>query len=167
MQYKNLGNPDWWLSGVLWVHEFRRPNEGTTFVDLSRPIIRHVVESGINFFDTASMSGTGTSEDVLGRAIKAMRRCVRHLQSPQLRTPPQPLPSLPERQQLSAPIPTSVLSPRHACRSETLDRHINSKSEVRSSSKWPAVIYRVQNAAPQTLAERRPALSISWSEENP
>jgi aryl-alcohol dehydrogenase-like predicted oxidoreductase len=36
----------------------------------SRPIIRHAVESGINFFDTANMYGAGTSEEVLGRALK-------------------------------------------------------------------------------------------------
>jgi aryl-alcohol dehydrogenase-like predicted oxidoreductase len=36
----------------------------------SRPIIRHALESGINFFDTANMYGAGTSEEVLGRALK-------------------------------------------------------------------------------------------------
>jgi aryl-alcohol dehydrogenase-like predicted oxidoreductase len=40
----------------------------------SRPIIRHAIESGINFFDTANVYGAGTSEEVLGRAIKDFAR---------------------------------------------------------------------------------------------
>ena len=88
MQYKNLGKSGLVVSRVfLGCMSFGDPTKGRHSWILSRSIIRHVVESGINFFDTASMSGAGTSEDVLGRAIKAMRRCVRHLQSPQLRNP--------------------------------------------------------------------------------
>ncbi len=36
----------------------------------SRPLIRHAVEAGINFFDTANMYSNGSSEEVLGRALK-------------------------------------------------------------------------------------------------
>ncbi len=36
----------------------------------SRPIIRHAVEAGINFFDTANMYATGSSEEILGRALR-------------------------------------------------------------------------------------------------
>jgi len=36
----------------------------------ARPIIRHAVESGINFFDGADMYSTGVSEEILGRALK-------------------------------------------------------------------------------------------------
>ena len=38
--------------------------------DQSRPIIQRAVELGINFFDTADMYSRGTSEEVLGRALK-------------------------------------------------------------------------------------------------
>ena len=36
----------------------------------SRPIIRQAVEAGINFFDTANGYSGGTSEEIIGRALK-------------------------------------------------------------------------------------------------
>lgn len=36
----------------------------------SRPLIRHAIEQGINFFDTANMYSQGSSEEILGRALK-------------------------------------------------------------------------------------------------
>ena len=36
----------------------------------SRPLIRHAIENGINFFDTANMYSQGSSEEILGRALK-------------------------------------------------------------------------------------------------
>lgn len=36
----------------------------------SRPFIRRAIEFGINFFDTANMYSAGTSEEILGRALK-------------------------------------------------------------------------------------------------
>ncbi len=38
--------------------------------DESRPLIRHALESGINFFDTANMYSYGSSEEILGRALR-------------------------------------------------------------------------------------------------
>ena len=38
--------------------------------DASRPLIRHAVEMGINFFDTADMYSLGVSEEVTGRALR-------------------------------------------------------------------------------------------------
>jgi aryl-alcohol dehydrogenase-like predicted oxidoreductase len=38
--------------------------------ETSRPLIRHALEAGINFFDTANMYSQGSSEEILGRAIK-------------------------------------------------------------------------------------------------
>ena len=35
-----------------------------------RPFIKHALELGINFFDTANMYGNGRSEEVLGRALR-------------------------------------------------------------------------------------------------
>ena len=36
----------------------------------SRPFIKHALEHGINFFDTANMYSNGVSEEVVGRALK-------------------------------------------------------------------------------------------------
>jgi len=38
----------------------------------SRPFFRRAVELGINFFDTADMYSDGVSEEILGRAVKAL-----------------------------------------------------------------------------------------------
>lgn len=38
--------------------------------DHSRPLIKHALESGINFFDTANMYSHGSSEEILGRALR-------------------------------------------------------------------------------------------------
>ena len=34
-------------------------------------MIRHAVEAGINFFDTANMYSNGASEEIVGRSLKA------------------------------------------------------------------------------------------------
>jgi Predicted oxidoreductases (related to aryl-alcohol dehydrogenases) len=36
----------------------------------SRPLIKHAVEQGINFFDTANVYSQGSSEETLGRALR-------------------------------------------------------------------------------------------------
>src|SRR4051812_26580555 len=36
----------------------------------SRPFIKKALESGINFFDTANVYSDGTSEEIVGRALK-------------------------------------------------------------------------------------------------
>src|SRR4051794_24945150 len=36
----------------------------------ARPLIRHALEAGINFFDTANMYSNRSSEEILGRALK-------------------------------------------------------------------------------------------------
>ena len=38
--------------------------------EASRAVIRHATEAGINFFDTANMYSHGSSEEILGRALK-------------------------------------------------------------------------------------------------
>ena len=37
--------------------------------DASRPFIRHALDAGINFFDTADMYSRGVSEEIVGRAL--------------------------------------------------------------------------------------------------
>jgi 1-deoxyxylulose-5-phosphate synthase len=75
MQYRNLGQSGLVVSRVcLGCMSFGDPTKGRHSWILneekSRPIIRQAIESGINFFDTANMYGAGTSEEVLGRALK-------------------------------------------------------------------------------------------------
>jgi aryl-alcohol dehydrogenase-like predicted oxidoreductase len=36
----------------------------------SRPMIKKALELGINFFDTANLYSVGTSEEIVGRALK-------------------------------------------------------------------------------------------------
>lgn len=38
----------------------------------SQPLLRHAVENGINFFDTANSYSDGTSEEIVGRALKKL-----------------------------------------------------------------------------------------------
>ena len=40
----------------------------------SRPFIRHALEAGVNFFDTADMYSNGASEEVVGRALADFAR---------------------------------------------------------------------------------------------
>jgi len=42
--------------------------------DASRPFIKHALELGINFFDTADMYSRGMSEEVVGRALRDFAR---------------------------------------------------------------------------------------------
>jgi 1-deoxyxylulose-5-phosphate synthase len=42
--------------------------------DSSRPLIRAAVEAGINFFDTANIYSNGSSEEILGRALRDFAR---------------------------------------------------------------------------------------------
>src|SRR5689334_3077945 len=36
----------------------------------SRPLVKHALDAGINFFDTANLYSAGSSEEILGRALK-------------------------------------------------------------------------------------------------
>jgi 1-deoxyxylulose-5-phosphate synthase len=42
--------------------------------EASRPFIKRALESGINFFDTANVYSGGTSEEIVGRALKELTR---------------------------------------------------------------------------------------------
>jgi aryl-alcohol dehydrogenase-like predicted oxidoreductase len=57
---------------------FGEPSRGTHPWTLdeesSRPILRRAIEAGINFFDTANVYSDGSSEEILGRALKAFAR---------------------------------------------------------------------------------------------
>jgi aryl-alcohol dehydrogenase-like predicted oxidoreductase len=38
--------------------------------DQARPLIKHALDAGINFFDTANIYSQGSSEEILGRALR-------------------------------------------------------------------------------------------------
>jgi aryl-alcohol dehydrogenase-like predicted oxidoreductase len=48
----------------------RGPHAWTLNEEQSRPFIRKALELGINFFDTANVYSDGTSEEIVGRALK-------------------------------------------------------------------------------------------------
>jgi 1-deoxyxylulose-5-phosphate synthase len=79
MKYKNLGSTGLKVSELcLGCMTFGIPERGdhpwTLPEEPSRQIIRQAVDSGINFFDTANAYSDGTSEEIVGRALKDFTR---------------------------------------------------------------------------------------------
>jgi len=79
MQYRNLGKTGLKVSELcLGCMSFGVPERGdhpwTIGEAASRPIIRRAVELGINFFDTADVYSDGTSEEIIGGALKDFMR---------------------------------------------------------------------------------------------
>src|SRR5919202_446252 len=75
MEYTKLGTTGMDVSRIClgcmgfgdaerWIHKWVLNEEN------SRPIIKHALDLGINFFDTANVYSLGTSEEILGRALK-------------------------------------------------------------------------------------------------
>src|SRR5690242_7191331 len=74
MQYIKLGNTGLDVSPIaIGAMTYGDPGRGHPVWSLdepaSRPLIRHALDSGINFFDTANMYSYGSSEETLGRAL--------------------------------------------------------------------------------------------------
>src|ERR1700690_1288924 len=79
MRYKNLGNTGLKVSPLcLGCMSFGVPDRGdhpwTLPEQQSRPLIRKAVDLGINFFDTANAYSDGTSEEIVGQALKDYAR---------------------------------------------------------------------------------------------
>jgi aryl-alcohol dehydrogenase-like predicted oxidoreductase len=79
MQYRNLGHTGLKVSRLcLGCMTFGAPERGdhpwTLPEPQSRPILRRAVELGINFFDTANTYSDGTSEEIVGQALKDYTR---------------------------------------------------------------------------------------------
>jgi aryl-alcohol dehydrogenase-like predicted oxidoreductase len=75
MEYRKLGNTGLDVSPLcLGCMTFGIPDRGnhewTLDEEKSRPILKKAVEAGINFFDTANVYSDGTSEEIVGRALK-------------------------------------------------------------------------------------------------
>lgn len=79
MKYVNLGSTGLKVSKLcLGCMTFGVPGRGEHPWSLdeepSRPLIRQAIDRGINFFDTANAYSDGTSEEILGRALKDFTR---------------------------------------------------------------------------------------------
>src|SRR5271163_3161887 len=75
MRYTKLGSTGLEVSSIaLGAMTYGEPGRGYPAWSLteedSRPLIEHAVEAGINFFDTANWYSLGSSEEILGRALK-------------------------------------------------------------------------------------------------
>ncbi|MFD4576242.1 aldo/keto reductase [Streptomyces sp. NPDC058417] len=79
MQYVKLGSTGLDVSRIcLGCMTYGLPDRGahawTLGEDASRPIIREAVEAGVTFFDTANVYSDGTSEEIVGRALRDFAR---------------------------------------------------------------------------------------------
>ena len=79
MQYNILGKTDLRVSRLcLGCMTFCEPNRGnhawTLPEESSRPIIQRALEGGINFFDTSNNYSAGSSEEIVGRALRDFAR---------------------------------------------------------------------------------------------
>ena len=79
MKHINLGNTGLEISPLcLGCMTFGVPERGdhpwTLPEQQSRPLIRKAIEMGINFFDTANAYSDGTSEEIVGQALKDYTR---------------------------------------------------------------------------------------------
>src|SRR5438128_2912059 len=79
MKYTNLGKSGLKVSRLgLGCMSYGVPERGphpwTLDEEQSRPFLQRALELGINFFDTANLYSDGTSEEILGRALKEFAR---------------------------------------------------------------------------------------------
>ena len=79
MRYVKLGNTGLDVSAVcLGCMSYGTPGQGnhpwTLDEESSRPFIQRALELGINFFDTANVYSLGSSEEILGRALRDFAR---------------------------------------------------------------------------------------------
>ncbi|MET8850148.1 aldo/keto reductase [Amycolatopsis sp. NPDC004625] len=75
MRYVKLGTTGLDVSPIaVGAMSYGEPDRGHPVWSLgeerARPLIKHALDVGINFFDTANMYSNGSSEEILGRALK-------------------------------------------------------------------------------------------------
>src|SRR6476646_3412125 len=79
MEYVKFGKTGVGVSRIcIGCMTYGTPNRGrhlwTLDEEQSRPLIRKALDLGINFFDTANVYSDGTSEEIVGRALKDFAR---------------------------------------------------------------------------------------------
>src|SRR3954463_3124190 len=76
MNYTNLGTSGLKVSRIaLGCISFGTPRDvmpWTLGEDAAQPIVRQALDLGITFWDTANVYGAGTSEEIVGRAVKEL-----------------------------------------------------------------------------------------------
>lgn len=82
MEYTRLGNTGTTVSKIcLGCMSFGDSTQGLTGQgwalneEKSREVIKRALDLGINFFDTANVYSAGTSEEIVGRALRDMAKC--------------------------------------------------------------------------------------------
>ena len=74
MKYTKLGNTDIEISkvcvGCMSFGKAKTMHDWTLDENSTEAVVKHALELGINFFDTANCYSAGTSEEYLGRALK-------------------------------------------------------------------------------------------------
>jgi aryl-alcohol dehydrogenase (NADP+) len=79
MEYGKFGSTGLEVSRLcLGCMTFGDPDRGahawTLREEVSRPLIKQALELGVTFFDTANIYSDGTSEEIVGRALKDFAR---------------------------------------------------------------------------------------------
>jgi 1-deoxyxylulose-5-phosphate synthase len=79
MKYLKLGNTDLNVSRIcLGCMTYGEPDRGnhawTLPEESSRPLLKQALDAGINFFDTANSYSDGSSEEIVGRALRDYAR---------------------------------------------------------------------------------------------
>ena len=79
MEFRKLGRTGLEVSRLcLGCMSYGEPGRGrhawSLGEEVSRPFIRKALDSGINFFDTANVYSDGSSEEIVGRALKEFTR---------------------------------------------------------------------------------------------
>ncbi|TQM62829.1 aldo/keto reductase [Humibacillus xanthopallidus] len=79
MDYVRLGNTGLQVSPLIigcmsFGDPHRGPHPWTLDEDASRPLIRQAIEAGITTFDTANVYSAGSSEEIVGRALRDFGR---------------------------------------------------------------------------------------------
>ena len=79
MRYVKLGNTGLEVSAItLGCMSFGAPDRGTHSWSLdetaSRDIIKQALDAGVNFLDTANTYSAGSSEEIVGQAVKDLTR---------------------------------------------------------------------------------------------
>ncbi|SFK64786.1 aldo/keto reductase [Amycolatopsis sacchari] len=98
MRYRKLGTTGLDVSPIaIGAMTYGEPDRGhpvwSLGEDQARPLIKHALEVGINFFDTANMYSNGSSEEILGRALRDFARRDDVVIATKLRHPMRPGPN--------------------------------------------------------------------------
>jgi len=98
MDYVKLGNSGLEVSRVaIGAMTYGEPGRGHPVWSLgeadARPLIEHALSAGINFFDTANMYSDGSSEEILGRALRDLANRDEVVIATKLRHPMRPGPN--------------------------------------------------------------------------